>query len=333
VLMRRVTVLGDGGWGTCLAILLGACGNRVTLWGAFEDYIEELRSKRENVKFLPGIRLPDDLELTADLSQALEEADVVLVAIPSLYLREVLNRCRSAEWKKSLVVSVVKGIEPDSLMRMSEVIQTLVEPKQMAVLSGPSIAYEVARGIPTAVVVASFQPQVAEEVQRLLTTERFRVYTSCDVLGVELGGALKNVIAIACGVADGLGFGANTKAALVARGLVEMARLGVAMGADLKTFYGLSGLGDLVTTCFSPHSRNRSVGEKLGRGMTLHQIQCGMEQVAEGVTTTRSAVALARRYGVEMPIAEAVHRVLYEGWSAEKVVADLMLRTPKSEWV
>jgi glycerol-3-phosphate dehydrogenase (NAD(P)+) len=331
--MRRVTVLGDGGWGTCLAILLGACGNRVTLWGAFEDYIEELRSKRENVKFLPGIRLPDDLELTADLSQALEEADVVLVAIPSLYLREVLNRCRSAEWKKSLVVSVVKGIEPDSLMRMSEVIQTLVEPKQMAVLSGPSIAYEVARGIPTAVVVASFQPQVAEEVQRLLTTERFRVYTSCDVVGVELGGALKNVIAIACGVADGLGFGANTKAALVARGLVEMARLGVAMGADLKTFYGLSGLGDLVTTCFSPHSRNRSVGEKLGRGMTLHQIQCGMEQVAEGVTTTRSAVALARRYGVEMPIAEAVHRVLYVGWSAEKVVADLMLRTPKSEWV
>ena len=329
--MRRITVLGDGGWGTCLAIHLAAHGNPVTLWGAFPQYAAEIQRRRENQKFLPGVPIPTSVHVTGQIEAAWEEAEVIVVAAPSQYLREVLKRSAGRPWQKVLTVSVVKGIEPDTLLRMSQLIGQEVPAQRLAVLSGPSISYEVARGVPTTVVAASEDPALAREVQALFTTEQFRVYTSTDVIGVELGGALKNVIAIACGVADGLGFGANTKAALVTRGLVEMARLGAAMGARQETFFGLSGLGDLVTTCFSPHSRNRSVGERLGKGDSLIDITTRMEQVAEGVTTAQSAVALAKKHQVEMPIAAAVYQVLYEGKSPTESVRGLMQRDPKPE--
>ena len=317
---RRVTVLGDGGWGTCLGVLLSAQGHRVTLWGAFADYVEEMRRGRENVKFLPGVRIPPEVHLTADLAESWDGCDVVVVAVPSQYLRSVLGRCSGGPWQKALVVSVVKGIDPESLQRMSELIRGAVPVKRLAVLSGPSISYEVARGIPTTVVAASEDPALARETQELFTTERFRVYTSSDVTGVELGGSLKNVIAIASGAADGLGFGTNTKAALATRGLVEMSRLGAAMGADPKTFFGLSGLGDLITTCFSPHSRNRRVGEEIGRGKALAEVTGGMHQVAEGVVTAKSAHELSKKHRVEMPITTAIYQVLFEGKPARETV-------------
>ena len=329
--IRRVTILGDGGWGTCLGILLSAQGHPVTLWGAFPAYVEQVRRTRENVKFLPGVAIPPAVKLTADFAEASADAEVIVVAVPSQYLRQVLERLRVGPWERALVVSVVKGIEPETLLRMSERIRQSVPVRRLAVLSGPSISYEVARGIPTTVVAASEDERLAREAQELFSTERFRVYTSADVAGVELGGALKNVIAIACGAADGLGFGTNTKAALATRGLVEMARLGVAMGAQERTFSGLSGLGDLITTCFSPHSRNRRVGEEIARGKAVAEVTGKMEQVAEGVTTTRSAQALARKHQVEMPITAAVYQVLYEGKPPKDAVRELMLREPKPE--
>ena len=328
---RRVAILGDGGWGTCLAVLLDAKGNRVTLWGAFPEYVAQVQQTRENLKFLPGVPIPNSIRLTADPSQVWDDTEVVVIAIPSRFLRDGLKRFSSGPWKQALVVSVVKGIEPETLLRMSELVRQLLPVERLAILSGPSISYEVARGIPTTVVSASERDGLAKEVQDLFTTDRFRVYTSTDVVGVELGGALKNVIAIACGAADGLGFGANTKAALTTRGLVEMARLGVALGAQAETFSGLSGLGDLITTCFSAHSRNRGVGEQLGKGIPLAEVTKGMEQVAERITTAKSAYSLSQRYNVQMPITTAVYQVLYEGKSPKDTVQDLMLRDPKPE--
>ena len=303
----------------------------MTLWGAFPDYVAQVARTRENVKFLPGVQIPAAVGLTSECGFALDGSEVIVIAVPSQYLRDVLHQASSDSWKKSQVISVVKGIDPQSLRRMSELIREIVPVEKLAVLSGPSISYEVSRGVPTTVVAASDDGSLAREAQSLFTTERFRVYTSTDVIGVELGGALKNVIAIACGVADGLGFGTNTKAALATRGLVEMARLGVKMGAKAETFSGLSGLGDLITTCFSSHSRNRSVGEKLGKGMSVSEVTQGMEQVAEGVPTAQSAFRLSQKHRVEMPITAAVHQVLFEGKSSKDVVRELMLREPKSE--
>ena len=327
--VQRVTVLGDGGWGTTLSIVLAAKGAPVVLWGAFPEYVRHVAESRQNPKFLPGITLPASITLTADLAAAVQGASVILVAIPSLYLRSALARVTAPA--QAQVVSVVKGLEPKTLLRMSEVIGQLWGRDDLVVVSGPSIAYEVARGVPTTVVAAASDPKRAADVQHLFSTDRFRVYSSTDVIGVELGGALKNIIAIAAGIADGLGFGANTKAALLARGLAEMARLGVALGARRETFAGLSGVGDLATTCFSPHSRNRQLGEAIGRGKTLKEIQASTEQVAEGAIAVQSAVALARRHHVEMPISEEVERVLYEGKSPQDAVRDLMLRDPKAE--
>ncbi len=329
--MKRITVLGDGGWGTCLGVLLANRGCQVTLWGAFPEYAAQVSKSRENVKFLPGVKIPDAVHLTGDLAQCWEGAEMVVVAVPSKYLRQVLERCREGPWQTLPVVSVVKGIDPETLLRMSELIRRTVPVQRLAVLSGPSISYEVARGVPTTVVAASEDPSLAKSIQTLFTSDRFRVYTSSDVVGVELGGALKNVIAIACGAADGLGFGTNTKAALATRGLVEMARLGAAMGAKAETFSGLSGLGDLITTCFSTHSRNRSVGEALGKGKSVQEVTQAMEQVAEGVPTAQSAYRLAQKHRVEMPITAAVYQVLCEGKSPSHVVRDLMLRDPKPE--
>lgn len=326
---QRVTVLGDGGWGTCLAVGLAGQGLPVTLWGAFPDYVREMARSRQNPKFLPGIPLPESLRLTADAAEAVGLAEVVVVAVPSPYLRQTLTRVVAPT--RAVVVSVVKGLEPKTLLRMSEVIAQVWHTPDVVVVSGPSIAYEVARGVPTTVVAAAANASSAATVQRLFSTERFRVYRSADVLGVELGGALKNIIAIAAGIADGLGFGANTKSALLARGLAEMTRLGVAMGAQRETFAGVSGVGDLATTCFSEHSRNRRLGEAIAKGKTLQDIQGATEQVAEGAVAVQSAVTLAARHHVEMPITQEVARVLYEGKSPQQAVRDLMLRDPKEE--
>ena len=328
---KRVTVLGDGGWGTCLAVILANQGHQVTLWGAFPEYVAQVQNTHENVKFLPGVKIPPSVRLTSDFKEGWESPDMIVVAVPSRYLVQVLKRASAGPWSSVPAVSVVKGIDPETGLRMSELIRKTAPVKRLAVLSGPSISSEVARGVPTTVVAASEDAGLAKEVQELFTTERFRVYTSSDVTGVEIGGALKNVIAIACGASDGLGFGSNTKAALATRGLLEMSRLGKALGAKEATFSGLSGLGDLITTCFSPMSRNRTLGEKLGKGMSLDEATKGMEQVAEGVTTAQSGYELGKKHRVEMPITTAVYQVLFEKKSPRDAVRDLMMREPKSE--
>ncbi|NOZ19919.1 MAG: NAD(P)-dependent glycerol-3-phosphate dehydrogenase [Planctomycetes bacterium] len=325
----NITVLGDGGWGTTLAILLSQKGNKVTLWGNFPDYIERLRAIRENEKFLPGIRLPKEMALTHSIEEALQDAELTVAAIPVVYLRATMEKI--APYRPHPVVSIAKGIENKTLLLASQVIADVIGDVPMATLLGPSHAEEVARGLPTSVVASSADMALAEKVQAVFMTERFRVYTNPDTLGAELGAALKNVIAIASGICDGLGFGDNSKAALITRGLAEISRLGVAMGADQRTFAGLTGLGDLITTCVSPYGRNRAVGEAIGKGKTLKQVLDGMEQVAEGVWTTRAACVLAEKHGVEMPIAEQVHEVLFHDKPPPQAVSDLMLRDAKAE--
>ena len=327
----KLAVIGDGGWGTTLAILLHNQGYKVWLWGAFSDYLKLLDKKRKNPKFLPGVNIPQGISFSADIAQVIQGAGLIVLAVPSHFLRGVLAKIKGQDLSRCLILSAAKGIENDTLMRMSEVIEDVLGKSRIAVLSGPSISYEVARGIPTTCVVASRDIQLAGELQDALISERFRVYTSSDVVGVELGGALKNVIAIACGIADGLGFGANTKAAILTRGLVEISRLGQALGAKAQTFSGLSGLGDLVTTCISGHGRNRMVGEQIGRGRKLKQILTRMEMVAEGVKTTESAFFLAQRDKIEMPITVQVYKVLYKDKDPRLAVRDLMLREKKTE--
>lgn len=325
--------MGDGGWGTALAILLAKKGYPVGLWGFFPDYLEIIKRKRENVKFLPGIKIPSSVKIIKDIKMVLDISQFVLVAIPSKYLRRVLEGLSFFDFRNKIILSAVKGIEIDTYLRPSEVIQDIFGKElKMAVLSGPSIAQEVARGIPTAVVIASSDLNSARKLQRIFSTETFRVYIHSDMIGVELGGALKNIIAIACGISDGLGFGTNTKSALLNRGLVEIIRLGVALGARAETFWGLSGMGDLVTTCFSSYSRNRRVGEEVGRGKKIEEILEKMEMVAEGVLTTRAVYELAKRYKIEMPITEQVYKVLYKNKSPLQAVKELMTRKLKAEF-
>jgi len=327
---KRIAVLGDGGWGTALAILL--CGKEldVTLWSAFPGYARLLNKRRTNPVFLKGVRIPGGVRIVSELRDALA-SDLIVVAVPSQYLRGVLLRSRGVYDRRTPVVSVVKGIENKTLLRMSEVIREVWGSLRLAVLSGPTIAQEVAHGVPTAAVAASQDDWLMHETQGLFMAPRFRVYGNTDVVGVELGGSLKNIIAIACGISDGLGFGTNTKAAIVSRGLAEMARLGAAMGARRETFAGISGLGDLVTTCFNPLSRNRAVGEKIGRGKTLGQITSHMRMVAEGVPTARAAFLLGKKFGVDLPICNEVYGVLFRGRSPRAAVRNLMGRQKKSE--
>jgi glycerol-3-phosphate dehydrogenase (NAD(P)+) len=328
----RIAILGDGGWGTTLAILLSRKGYSVTLWGAFADYITYLKKKRVNTKFLPDIKIPESVDLTCELSGLSDDNSLIVVAVPSLYLRNVLRKFKQVnDPSKCIFLSVTKGIEVGSLKRISEVIRDELGNVKVACLSGPTIAQEVACGIPTAAVVACRDKDIRGYLQNIFITERFRIYTNSDVIGVELGGSLKNIIAIACGISDGLGFGTNTKAALLSRGLAEISRLGIAMGAKAKTFSGMSGLGDLVTTCISPFSRNRFVGEQIGKGKSLSRIKSQMQMVAEGVPTTKSAYALASRYKVEIPIIKEVYLVLYKNKSPLKAVKDLMTRQRKEE--
>lgn len=329
---QRVTVIGDGGWGTALALVLAGKGHAVRLWGAFPEYIDEMRFRRENRKFLPGIPLPMSVELCSDLPAAVADADVLVAAVPTVYLRGVLGRLAACYPLRTPIVSVAKGIENRTLLRPTQVVADVLGRRvPLVALSGPSHAEEVARGLPATVTAASRNLDRARRIQGLFMTDRLRVYAQTDIVGVELGGAIKNVIAIAAGICDGLELGDNAKAALLTRGLAEMTRLGVALGARRYTFAGLAGMGDLITTCTSPYGRNRSVGVQIGQGKTLDQVLDGMEQVAEGVRTTESIRALARRARVEVPITDQVHRILFRGKDPLRAVQDLMAREAKDE--
>mgnify|MGYP000527780126 CR=1 FL=1 len=328
----RIAVLGDGGWGTTLAILLCKKGFDVTLWGAFPDYCAYLDRKRENPRFLAGISIPRRIKITPDLKEAVRQKNIIVLAIPSQHMRAVLGRLKKSGYPRdALYLSVTKGIEIGTLLRMSEVVQEKLGTVGLAVLSGPTIAHEVAKGIPTTAVIASRDARIRKYLQSIFTTERFRVYTNSDVIGVELGGSFKNIIAIACGISDGLGFGTNTKAALLSRGLAEMSRLGIYLGAKASTFSGISGLGDLVTTCISEYSRNRFVGEEIGKGKSPASVWRKMKMVAEGVPTAKSGYQLSLRHGVDMPITREIYLVLYKNKSPVKAVKDLMGRETKEE--
>ncbi len=326
---HSITILGDGGWGTALALVLHRNGHQVTLWGHEEAYVREALARRENFRYLPGIPLPDDLAWTSDRNAATANRDAYVVAVPSKFYQTTLAGFRGLVPQDAAVVSVSKGLVDDR--RLSEWAQDLLELTHVAALSGPSHAEEVAREAPTAVTVASADPELASFFQHLFNNPRFRVYTSADIVGLELGGALKNVIAIAAGVSDGLGFGDNTKAALITRGLAELMRLGMAAGGQAETFAGLSGVGDLIVTCGSRHSRNRSVGERLGKGETLAQIEAGMQMVAEGVWNARTARALAQHLNISAPITEEVFAILYEGKNPRDAMESLLARDPKPE--
>ncbi len=325
--MAKVCVLGDGGWGTALAIILHAKGVDTVLWSAFGEYAAYLNKKRENTKFLEGVKIPKDLVITSD-DDEVKDAEYALFVIPCEYLRSVIDRFKDASF--SYIVSATKGIEKASLKRPSEILQEYFPEEHIGVLSGPSISYEVARNMPTAVVVATLDDW-KKDLQKLLSTESFRAYTSNDVIGVELGGALKNIIAIAAGISDALGFGTNTKAGLLTRGLAEITRLGVKMGARRETFSGLSGMGDLTTTCISTHSRNRWFGEELGKGKSVEEILDETEMAIEGVATSRSAYELAKKYSVDMPITEKIYQIIYEGKDPKLAVKELMRRDLKEE--
>lgn len=327
----RAAVLGDGGWGTALAILLGRKGVEVTIWGAFPDYVEEMRRSRVNRKFLPGADLPEALALESDAAVATRGAELIVVAVPTKFARATLERIASDLPRDVPYVSVAKGLEEGRLLCGTGIVRDVLGNVRIGCLSGPSHAEEVAKRLPTAVAAAAEDEDLARLIQSAFLTTSFRVYTATDLVGVELGGAVKNVIAIAAGICDGLGFGDNSKAALLTRGLAEMTRLGVRMGARPETFRGLAGVGDLVTTCYSPFGRNRAVGVKLGRGQTLSEIESSMEMVAEGVRTSRAMNDLAASKGVEMPIAAEVSAVLFRGKDPKQAVVDLMTRPPRSE--
>jgi glycerol-3-phosphate dehydrogenase (NAD(P)+) len=325
-------VLGAGAWGT--AVALGLAQNphhRVALWSARPENAGILQQRRENVRLLPGVPIPAAVRLTADIAEAVDRADQLITAIPTVHLRATLGRVAAALPAAVPVLSLTKGVEIGTFRRPTEIIAEVCGPRSLAVLGGPSHAEEVARGLPTTVVVASTDLALARWVQQAFSTERFRVYTNLDVIGVELAGALKNILGIAAGINDGLGFGDNAKSALLTRGLAEMARFGVALGAEQPTFWGLAGMGDLITTCISGHGRNRHVGLRLAAGERLGDILAAMMMVSEGVTTTRSVHEQSRQTGIPMPITAEVYRVLYEGKDSRAAVTDLMLREHKRE--
>ena len=324
----KITIIGAGAWGTALARLLHQGKHEVTLWGHIAGWLEEIRQAGRNERFLPGIEVPRDIILEADLARAIAGADGIVVAVPSQPFRQVTHHL--ADYT-GFIVSVTKGIEYDTGLTMCGILAETAPKAKCAALSGPTFAIEVARDIPTAIVAASLDAATASQVQQLFNRPTFRVYTSTDLLGVELGGALKNVIAIAAGVGDGLGFGDNSKAALVTRAIVEIRRLGVACAAQGETFTGLSGLGDLMVTCFSMHSRNRGFGERVGQGEKPADIAASRLAVAEGYPTTRSAYQLARKHGIVTPVVDEVYAMLYQGKNVAQAVRDLMSRDLKPE--
>ena len=329
---KLISILGAGNWGTTLAVMLAEKGLEVRMWEFRPEAARTIQQKRENSEFLPGIKFPDGVLVTADLGRALQDSQVVFWALPSPVLRSVCKQAKPHLDGGVLQVSFIKGIEVASRLRPSQLLeQGLGEGIRLAVVSGPNIAPEIARRLPSATVAAASIRKDASQVQELLMSNHFRVYTSDDIVGVELGGALKNIIAIAAGIVDGLGMGANTKGALLTRGLAEITRLGVSLGARPETFAGLSGMGDMITTCFSPQSRNRSVGQQIARGRALPEIIASLTMVAEGVETTRSAHQLARDRGIEMPITEQMHQVLFQGKPPQDALRDLMGRQAREE--
>jgi glycerol-3-phosphate dehydrogenase (NAD(P)+) len=329
--IRRTAIVGSGGWGTALAFLWSKQGNEITLWGHDPERAERVRSTRENAEYLPGVKLPESIRVTSDITDC-AGADLIVFVTPSTALRSVATRLRtSLSDSKIVLLSGTKGIEHGSGMRMSQILEEIFPQNTVAVLSGPNLAVEVSRDLPTATVLGCRVAECAEELQRRLGSERFRIYSSDETIGIELGGALKNVFAIPAGVSDGFGLGDNSKAALVTRSLAELVRLGTAMGGNPRTFYGLSGAGDLIATCFSQHSRNRRVGEKLGRGETLEQIIAGTHMVAEGIPTSKSAYECARKLNIDTPIIDQIYSVLYEGKRPDQALQELLGRGQKAE--
>ena len=328
---KNITVIGNGGWGTALAILLCNKGNKISLWGHDKSYTDYLKEKRENTKYLKGITIPSDIAITSEITGTLMDTQFILSATPTPYLRSVLLKFKEVFVDKTPIISITKGIENETLLRPSEIIRDVLGDPPVSLLLGPSHAEEVAHGLPTTIVASSNDLSLAQTVQELFTTDRFRVYTNTDIIGVEIGAALKNVIAIAAGICDGLSLGDTTKAALITRGLAEISRLGTAMGAKKITFSGLSGLGDLITTCISPYGRNRWVGEQIGKGKMLEEILRDMKQIAEGVWTTKSVIELSKKYRIEMPITHEIYSVLFSGKKPLDALNNLMMRTPKSE--
>jgi len=330
--MGRISVLGAGTWGTALAIELANKGEQVTLWSAVEREIAALSADRNHINNLPGAVLPASVRLTTDLEDACDDEEILVCAVASPYVRSTAAKMSKYCREGQIVVNVSKGVEEKSLLTMTQIIGEEIPGVRLAVLSGPSHAEEVSRGIPTAVVVAAEDPEVAKIVQEAFFADMFRVYTSDDVLGVELGGSLKNVIALAAGMVDGLAYGDNTKAALMTRGISEISRLGVKMGAKEPTFYGLSGIGDLIVTCTSNHSRNHNAGFLIGQGKTTEEALTEVGQVVEGVNCAKAALALGKKYKVTLPIVEEINDVLFHGEAVRDSVLDLLRRTPTEEY-
>ncbi|MDI6786299.1 MAG: NAD(P)H-dependent glycerol-3-phosphate dehydrogenase [bacterium] len=328
----RITLIGAGSWGTTLCILLHKNGHKVILWDFFKEHLAKIREELENKKYLPNISIPQGISFVSDINEAVKDAEYIVFAIPSHVLRDTASLIKSIN-KDKKIISVIKGIENNSFLRPSQIIEEVLPQfkKKVVVLTGPSHAEEVSKNIPTSVVVSAYKIEDAKEVQKLFISPCFRVYTSQDLIGVELGGALKNIIAIAVGICDGLGLGDNTKAALMTRGLAEISRLGVTLNANPHTFAGLSGMGDLIVTCISKHSRNRFFGELIGKGYSLNKALSKMTMVAEGVRTTESIYNLASEIRVEVPICEQVYNILYEGKNPKIAVKELMQRNPKIE--
>lgn len=327
----RISVLGAGSWGTALAVLLCNNGHEVTLWSIDQREVAMIDEKREQVEKLPGVQIPDRIAVSNDLESSMAGRELLVLAVPSIYVRSTARMMQPYAEEGQMIVNVAKGIEEETLMNMTDVIEDEIPNARVAVLSGPSHAEEVGRGIPTTVVVGAKDKETAEYVQDAFMNAKFRVYTSPDMVGIELGAALKNVIALAAGIVDGLGYGDNTKAALITRGIAEITRLGMAMGGRAETFGGLSGIGDLIVTCTSTHSRNHNAGYLIGQGRSYQEAMNEVKMVVEGVYSAKAALRLAQKYGVEVPITEQVNRVLFDGVPAGEAVLSLLVRDKKSE--
>lgn len=330
--MKKISVIGAGGWGCALACVLAGNGHQVTLWSILDQEVKDLREKRENTAKLPGVKLPENIEITSDLQSACMDQALLVFAVPSVFIRSTSKMAAPYVRDGQVIVNVAKGIEEHTLYTMTDIISDEIPGADVAVLSGPSHAEEVGRGIPTTVVAGAKSEATARLIQDAFMNDVFRVYISSDMIGIELGGALKNIIALAAGVIDGLGLGDNTKAALMTRGIAEMARLGVAAGGKLQTFAGLSGIGDLIVTCTSHHSRNHNAGELIGRGYTMQEAMDEVKMVVEGVYSAKAAKKMAEKYGVSMPIVEEVNLVLFEGKTAKDAMNDLLTRERKEEF-
>lgn len=331
--MKQITFLGAGSWGTALAILLAKNGHKVTLWSKIEEEVQMLTEHREHLHRLPGVKLPSSIEITGNLEQAVAQgSDLIVFSVASPFVRNTAKEVSAMIPQGQRIVNVAKGVEEDTLMTLCAIIEEEIPQAEVAVLSGPSHAEEVSVGVPTTVVVGANRKEYAEDLQELFMNDRFRVYTSPDVLGIELGGSIKNVIALAAGICDGLGCGDNTKAALITRGITEITRLGVAMGANPETFAGLSGIGDLIVTCTSTHSRNHNAGYLIGQGYTMQAAMDEVKQVVEGVHSAKAARKLAEKYQVSMPIVEGINKVLFEGLSAQEAMGLLLTRDRCNEY-